>query len=79
MFDDRVHSQKRILLANKYFNELPAHHRALLPTYKKNLCQLRVCIEHNFEIIKLIVACTDHMFENRRNGSMEDDQVSALL
>ena len=62
-----MHSLKRIMVANKYFNDLPTHHKALLPHFKENLCDIRVCIEHNAEIIKLIIAGTEDMFENKKN------------
>jgi len=71
----RVYSLKRVLQSSKYFNELPAHHRELLPTFRENLSNVRVCMEHNYEIIKLIVACTGEMFENKRQDN-SDDQVS---
>jgi len=60
-----VHSLRRTALSEKYFKDLPQHHQQLLPGFCQHLAALRTCIEHNHEIIKLLIADTDHMFENR--------------
>jgi len=72
----RTHSVRRLLLAEKYFDELPDHHKAMLPSFRDNLKRLRICIYHNYEIIKLIIADVDHLFENT---VLERDQVSILF
>jgi len=60
-----MHSLRRTALSEKYFIELPKHHQQLLTGFSDHLAAVRTCIEHNFVIIKLLIADTDHMFENR--------------
>ena len=50
---------------------MTARQRELLADYSEHLKQLRVCVEHNHEIIKLILQDVDCMFENSRH----DEQV----
>jgi len=64
----RTHSVKRLLQSEKYFSELPAHHRKLLPNFQEHLRNVKTAIEQNAEIIQLIVSNTDHMFENKDHG-----------
>ena len=59
---------KRLLQSEKYFSDLPPHHRNLLPDFQEHLRNVKTAIEHNAEIIQLIVANTDHMFENKDHG-----------
>jgi len=61
----RLHSLRRVALSEKYFKELPTHHQQLLHGFCDHLATVRTCIEHNYEIIKLLIADTDHMFENK--------------
>ena len=61
----RYHSVKRILAAERYFVELPVHHRQMVPNFRQNLQIMRTCVEHNFEIIKLILDGTGMLFENK--------------
>lgn len=65
----RVHSLKRLIAAEKHYNNLPVHHRDLIPDFLANLRSIRKCTEQNFEIIKLIIAETDVMFENIHHES----------
>lgn len=60
-----MHSLRRTALSEKYFRELLKQHQQLLPGFCDHLAALRTCIEHNYEVIKLLLADTDHMFENR--------------
>lgn len=60
-----MHSLHRTALSEKYYRELPKHHHELLPGFCNHLAAIRTCIDHNYEIIKLIIADADHMFENR--------------
>jgi len=65
LYLSRIHSLRRIALSEKYFRELPQHHQQLLTGFCDDLAAIRTCIEHNYEIIKLLIADTDHLFENR--------------
>ncbi len=62
---------RRIQKAEKYYKDLPAHHREMIPDYPNHLQDLQTCIQHNYEIIKLIVSHTDHMFENKDHTSLK--------
>jgi len=65
LFLFRVHSLRRTAQSEKYFRELPKHHQQLLPGFIEHLHSLQTCIEHNYEIVKLLIADTEHLFENR--------------
>ena len=69
----RVHSIKRVLAAEKHYNDLPKHHKAMIPTFRDNLKGIKKCIEHNFEIIRLIIFHVDNMFENKTHSGGPDD------
>ncbi|XP_041355851.1 carnosine N-methyltransferase-like isoform X3 [Gigantopelta aegis] len=67
----RTHSLKRVKNAEKYFSELPEEHQSMVPTFLENLRLLRTCIDHNYEVIKLILKDSDCMFENKNHGLPE--------
>ncbi|ELU06434.1 hypothetical protein CAPTEDRAFT_141416 [Capitella teleta] len=64
----RSHTTKRLLIAMQHFNNLPPAHKELLPDFKEHLSQIRICMEHNYEILKLISSSTENMFENREHN-----------
>ena len=64
----RTHAVKRLVLCDKHFQELPRHHRAMLSNFKEHLAQIRSRINHNYEIIKLIIENTEDMFENKNHS-----------
>lgn len=48
----------------KYINSLPEHQRQLLKSYRSHLDKVRVAIEHNYEIVKVIIKDVSHLFLN---------------
>jgi carnosine N-methyltransferase len=64
----RVHSIKRVLTADHYYNGLPKHHKAMIPDFKEHLKKIKMCINHNYEIIRQIVSHVPNMFENKPNN-----------
>ena len=58
-----------------FMSLMTARQRELLTDYAEHLNQLRVCIEHNHEIIKLILQ-DDSMFENSRHDKQEYGALS---
>jgi carnosine N-methyltransferase len=67
------HSLQRVYRTEKYLKSLPEPHIRLLDNYAKHLDKVRLAIEHNYEIIKVIVRDVAHMFENV-DHSDESDQ-----
>ncbi|KAK2725932.1 hypothetical protein QYM36_000418 [Artemia franciscana] len=65
----RTHSLMRLARTEKYLSTLPKLHQNLLASYKKHLVNLRVGIEQNADIIKLISADVSTMFENIQHDS----------
>ena len=59
-----------------FMSLMTARQRELLTDYAEYLNQLRVCIEHNHEIIKLILQDVDSMFENSRHDKQENGTLS---
>jgi len=51
-------------MSEKYFRDLAQHHQQLLSSFTEHLAAIRTSIEH-YEIIKLLIADTNHMFENK--------------
>lgn len=37
----------------------------MLPGYQDNLTKIQNCVDHNYEIIKLIIKDAEYMFENK--------------
>lgn len=70
---------RRVLAAEKYYCELPEHHQQLLPQFRNGLEAIRHCIDHNYEIIKLITADADKLFENRQNNIVQVSYSMFLL
>lgn len=60
----RRHTLQRITRSELYLAKLPEHHQKLLSHYSDNLSKLKVAVDHNYEIIKLIIQDVAHMFEN---------------
>ncbi|XP_076356687.1 carnosine N-methyltransferase-like isoform X1 [Tachypleus tridentatus] len=77
----RLHSLVRLCKTLKYTNSLPESHQTVLKNYKQHLEKVRVSIEHNFEIFKLIIQDVAHMFENadHSNDMKISSQVQATL
>jgi carnosine N-methyltransferase len=65
----RTHSLQRVAKTEKYLRSLPAHHQKLLENYRQHLTEIRSCIEHNDQIIKLIIKDVAYMFENVNSTS----------
>jgi len=60
----RTHSMFRVVSAEKYYHNLPPHHKALVPSFLPHLDRVKACIGHNYEVIRAIIKNTDKMFEN---------------
>ena len=67
----RVHFLGKIEKNETFMSLMSVRQRELLADYSEHLRQLRVCVEHNHEIIKLILQDVGVMFENSRH----DEQV----
>ncbi len=71
IFFCRQHALKRISAAEKHYKSLPAHHKELINQMPAHFKKLRVCVDHNYQIIKLILQHIKNMFENRGNETLE--------
>ncbi|XP_064645722.1 carnosine N-methyltransferase-like [Lineus longissimus] len=60
----RIHAWKSVQDAEKNYRDLPERHKKLIPNFLENLDDIRLSIDHNNEIIKLIVQTTAGIFEN---------------
>lgn len=69
----RHYSLKKVTEKEAYIKSLPPHHQMLLRSYLRHLEEQRLCIEHNAEIIKLIVRDVDSMFENQPQPVVEEE------
>ncbi|KAK8727405.1 hypothetical protein OTU49_009542, partial [Cherax quadricarinatus] len=72
---------KKVTEKEGYIKTLPPHHQSFLESYKSHLDKQRVCIEHNAEIIKLIIKDVENMFENVQHDPLntEDELGNNLL
>ena len=68
----RTHSMFRVVSAEKYYHNLPPHHKALIPAFLPHLDRIKACIGHNYEVIRAIIKNTDKMFENADPASAAD-------
>ncbi|XP_042897926.1 carnosine N-methyltransferase isoform X2 [Parasteatoda tepidariorum] len=60
----KIHSMKRLYRSTKYISSLSTHHQDLLKGYRSHLDKVRLAIEHNSEIIKVIIKDVAHLFQN---------------
>ncbi|XP_043200416.1 carnosine N-methyltransferase-like [Amphibalanus amphitrite] len=67
----RVHFLGKIEKNETFMSLMTTRQRELLTDYAEHLRQLRVCVEHNHEIIKLILQDVGVMFENSRHDEQE--------
>ncbi|XP_037279774.2 carnosine N-methyltransferase [Rhipicephalus microplus] len=60
----RSYSLRRLFKVVKYVSSLPPSHQLMLKNYRQHLDRVRMAIDHNNDVIKLVVANIAHMFEN---------------
>jgi len=65
----RTHSLSRLSTTEAYISSLPKHHQSLLLKYRSHLDDVRTCVEHNYEIIKLIISDVATLFENVKHDA----------
>lgn len=65
VFCSREYSLRRVDRIATYFDQLPKHHRKMLPDFTRHLKEVKRCIDVNQEFLRNIVSCTEGMFENR--------------
>ena len=58
---------KRVYVAEKHYKSLSRDHQHLIPHFPGHCKKLRACIDHNYQIIKLILQNVEDMFENKDN------------
>lgn len=75
----RPHSLQRVKKTENYLLSLPAHHQKLLTKYREHLQEVKLCIENNDEIIKLIIKDVSHIFENVNPSSAHNDSVRKVF
>ncbi|KAF7667890.1 hypothetical protein LDENG_00042380 [Lucifuga dentata] len=68
----RIHVQEQVKRAERQFRSLPQHHQSLLPCFLSNLEHISHCVDHNQEVLQVIVQNCIHMFENIEYGERED-------
>jgi len=68
-FYSRSFSLQRLATSEAYVSSLPSHHQTLLTSYRSHLEDIRTCVEHNYEIIKLITADVATLFENVKHDA----------
>ncbi|XP_064470604.1 carnosine N-methyltransferase-like isoform X2 [Ornithodoros turicata] len=60
----RGYSLRRLNRTVKYVSSLPSSHQQLLKKYRQHLDRVRLAIEHNNDLLRLVIANIAHMFEN---------------
>ena len=60
-------SLQRVQDKQKFLRSMSKEHQNLLESYKNHLDDQKACIEHNAEIIKLILKDVENMFENTQH------------
>ncbi|XP_043278824.1 carnosine N-methyltransferase [Venturia canescens] len=60
----KTHSLQRVKKTESYLLSLPMLHQKLLSKYREHLQEVKICIENNDDIIKLIIKDVSHIFEN---------------
>lgn len=78
-FRCRKFSLDRIASTEKYVDTLPDHHQKLLIKYKAHLDDVKTCVDHNYEIIKLITADVATLFENVKHDPNQVYKFQSIL
>ena len=65
----RSYSLQRLATTEAYVTSLQPHHQKLLSSYRSHLEDIRTCVEHNYEIIKLITSDVATLFENVKHDA----------
>ncbi|KAF7993206.1 hypothetical protein HCN44_006266 [Aphidius gifuensis] len=71
----KPHSLQRLKKTESYLLTLPSHHLKLLKKYRQHLQNIRLCIENNDAIIKLIIKDVSHIFENVNPACSNNDST----
>ena len=66
----RSFSIRRVQQAEKNYESLSEKHRKYIPTFQDHLDMIRACIDHNYEIIKLIIKDAESVFENKKQEGL---------
>lgn len=68
----RSHLEMKILLNKRLLEQLPDRQQQLLQTYKDSLNTVQECVEHNQDLIALIIENIERMFENANPPDVTD-------
>jgi len=69
----RIHSLRRVAVAEKHFNDLPSRQQSLVPSFADTLLKLQQAVDQNYIVVKQIIRSAEKIFENR---SFQLDSVS---
>ena len=58
------------------YQSLSEGHKKMIPNYLENLTIIQNCVDHNYEIIKLVIKDAEYMFENKTH---EIENVSLIM
>ncbi|KAK3599760.1 hypothetical protein CHS0354_037241 [Potamilus streckersoni] len=70
----RTYSLRRVENAEKNYRQLPQEHQKMISHFVNHLNTVRACIDHNYEIIKLIIKDTENIFENKNHTEMQNGE-----
>ncbi|XP_070535577.1 carnosine N-methyltransferase-like [Ptychodera flava] len=71
----KKHAIERVSKSQTDFHALPERHRKMLPDFLPQLGKIRTCIDHNYEVLKLIIEQADDIFENKAHGPATDSDL----
>ncbi|KAK6178439.1 hypothetical protein SNE40_013229 [Patella caerulea] len=74
----RNNSYKRVKQAEKYYEALPEHHKAMIPYFKDHLETVKTCVDHNAEVVNILIKDADVMFENQ-SKLIENDTLKNTI
>lgn len=63
----RTYGYDRVKRAEKNYEKLSEKHKELLPEFLSHLAEIKHCIDHNNEVVKVMIQYTADMFENRKS------------
>ncbi|KAL3884469.1 hypothetical protein ACJMK2_024608 [Sinanodonta woodiana] len=70
----RTYSLRRVENAEKNYRQLPQEHQKMISHFVNHLNTIRACIDHNYEIIKLIIKDTENIFENKNHTERQNGE-----
>ncbi|ESO98875.1 hypothetical protein LOTGIDRAFT_158828 [Lottia gigantea] len=70
---------QRVKRAERYFDEIPERHRNMIPYFKDHLATIRTCIDHNSQVVEVLIKDANYMFENSCQDIEDENNLKGTV